>query len=300
MQRAWRRWFLLPLTGYAESVVGFEWWVHSKASSRALGNRHGHQLHFDTEEGVLYGERELVHPAVSSVLYLTGASVAGPTLVLDQRHGGAPASRCHVCQPADATVLLFPGDRLHGVCPAAPTTPFAASRPQRNGRAPPLCSTKTLPRRLTLMIGFWTQDIASRLRRAPLSACGPMPRASRSCTWPTLLALDGRDDVSRGYARGVGECPPSQPTQHTIPEVSPAWEEVTDQITDVPGRSEHDGWVMRRAGSSDAPSRGTSLLRVPDERNNHFFVTAERIADEFAFDHLGEPSTSTGLCDDSC
>ena len=53
---------LLPLTGCAAEVVGFEWWVHSKAASRHLGNAHGHQLHFDTEEGLLYARSELHHP----------------------------------------------------------------------------------------------------------------------------------------------------------------------------------------------------------------------------------------------
>ena len=57
-------------------------WVHSKAPSRSLGNQHGHQMHFDTEEGVLYSSGLLHHPCVSSVIYLSGATVAGPTVVL--------------------------------------------------------------------------------------------------------------------------------------------------------------------------------------------------------------------------
>ena len=40
--------------------------MHTKAPSRALGNMHGHQLHFDTEEGRLYARTpEVAHPAVS-------------------------------------------------------------------------------------------------------------------------------------------------------------------------------------------------------------------------------------------
>ena len=32
-------------------------------------------MHFDTEEGMLYAHHEVVHPAVSSVLYLSDAEV---------------------------------------------------------------------------------------------------------------------------------------------------------------------------------------------------------------------------------
>ena len=60
---------LLPLTGHAGDVVGCEWWVHGKTATRALG----HQMHFDTEEGTLHAHGEVLHPAVSCVLYLSGA-----------------------------------------------------------------------------------------------------------------------------------------------------------------------------------------------------------------------------------
>ena len=80
---------LLPLTGCADRIVGCEWWVHSKAAaSRALG----HQMHFDTEEGVLHREGAVVHPAVSSVIYLSGSDASDPTVVLDQRFA-SPHSR---------------------------------------------------------------------------------------------------------------------------------------------------------------------------------------------------------------
>ena len=44
-------------------------------------------MHFDTEEGLLYAPSpQVVHPVVSTVLYLSGAAAAGPTVVLDQVH----------------------------------------------------------------------------------------------------------------------------------------------------------------------------------------------------------------------
>ena len=40
--------------------------MHTKAPSRSLGNMHGHQLHFDTEEGLLYARTpEVAHTAAS-------------------------------------------------------------------------------------------------------------------------------------------------------------------------------------------------------------------------------------------
>ena len=288
---------LLPLTGCADRVVGCEWWVHSKAASRSLGNRHGHQMHFDTEEGLLYcSAPEVAHPAVSSVLYLSdlsGATAsAGPTVVLDQRYGAdaAPARRAHVSHPADGHVLLFPGDRLHGVCPSAP--PDAAdgasatdggggggngngggrgggdgsSKPQRGGRAPPLRGTDKLPRRVTLMIGFWTRDMAATLPRAPLRACGPMPRASRACTWPTTLAPDQPNGEIGESAAAL------RPTRHPVVEVTQPWEEVRPAAA----RGDDDAWAAAQ-------------LAIPEQRNNLYFV---RGMHEFLFDHLDGSAAS--------
>ena len=54
---------LLPLTGHAERIVGFEWWVHTRAEARSIG----HQMHFDTEEASLAAGR-LVQRACRSSL----------------------------------------------------------------------------------------------------------------------------------------------------------------------------------------------------------------------------------------
>ncbi len=252
---------LLPLTGCADRVVGCEWWVHRKAASRSLGNAHGHQLHFDTEEGVLYGMDEVVHPAVSSVLYLSSAQTAGPTVVLDQRYGaGTPAQRAFVSHPAEGNVLFFPGDRLHGVCPSAP--PHSPSRPHRTKRSratPPLQRAAALPRRVTLMIGFWTKNVGALCApRMPYEACGPTPRASRACTWPSLLPL-------------ASDLPDAeQPTCHAVPEVRPAWQDLPPAAPDELEAACDAAWAAHG-------------LVVPEARNNHFFVRGQ---EEFLFDHL--------------
>jgi hypothetical protein len=75
---------LAPLTGLS-NIVGAEWWTHT----RDLTSDFGHQLHFDMEERLLEREGIIIHPAVSSVVYLSGAEgTAGPTVVLDQTVDG--------------------------------------------------------------------------------------------------------------------------------------------------------------------------------------------------------------------
>ena len=64
----------------------------------------------------------VVHPAVSSVLYLRGGDERGggtgdPTVVLDEVLGGGDAARLWVCHPREGDFMAFPGDRLHGVLP---------------------------------------------------------------------------------------------------------------------------------------------------------------------------------------
>lgn len=127
-----------------EKMVGAEWWTHSRPKGRNVG----HQLHYDLEEGILETRGEIVHPAVSSVIYLSdsntsppeqqqqegqrqqqGADVdaAGPTLVLDQRvHDDELATRAWLSHPVQGAMLTFPGDRLHGVLPGRPAATATA------------------------------------------------------------------------------------------------------------------------------------------------------------------------------
>ena len=260
---------LLPLTGVADRIVGCEWWVHSKAASRFVG----HQMHFDTEEGVLHAQGEVVHPAVSSVLYLSGGhqASADPTVILDQRRGDAiPASSCHVSHPAEGHVLFFPGDRLHCVCPTAPPHERLEPRERRGARQAPLVDTARQPRRVTLMIGFWARDVASVIKRAPYSACGPTPRVSRTCTWPHLLALPSDRHESAFGVGGGSPCDASAPTRCAaapcdvprrlaVPRVQPAWDTI--------------------------PAGHQPPLNLDDVRNNQFFV---RTMDDFVFEEAPE------------
>ena len=180
-------------------------------------------------------------------------------------------------------MLLFPGDWLHGVCPCAP--PPASREAPRGGRAPSLRTAAQLPRRITLMIGFWTRDVASMLSRPHLTACGPIPRTSRATTWPALLewpaptmALTARDastaDASTADAStadaSTAEASFGPPVRHVAVEVSPAWAalEPPDTTRSV------DAWA----------SHGVPLS-VPPERDNGFFVRTT-LEEAFAFENV--------------
>jgi hypothetical protein len=73
---------LLPRLGEAaRGLVSAEWWVHSRLAGRNVG----HELHFDLEERALEATGRIVHPTLSSVLYLSGGG--DPTIVLDEPIG---------------------------------------------------------------------------------------------------------------------------------------------------------------------------------------------------------------------
>ena len=58
--------------------------------SRLAGRNVGHELHFDLEERALEATGRVVHPMLSSVLYLSGGG--DPTIVLDEPIGRPPTS----------------------------------------------------------------------------------------------------------------------------------------------------------------------------------------------------------------
>ena len=179
---------LLPLV---ESVggckmVGAEWWTHTRPAGRNVG----HQLHYDLEEGILEATGDIVHPAVSSVVYLSGgeaaagADTAGPTLVLDQRVDDVElAARGWLAHPVPRALLTFPGDRLHGVLPGKPTE----RRDKRAVDAGPRRRKET--ERLTLMIAWWAVPTRERCRRKPIGAQARFPRASRRCSFAQQLSM---------------------------------------------------------------------------------------------------------------
>jgi hypothetical protein len=288
----------------ASSLVGCEWWVHSRDAGKASV---GHQLHYDTDEASLAETGEVFHPLLSSVVYLTGAGCA-PTLVLDQfptmgtkeaagvsvaANNAAEAANSHanaggqkvakqenaeeeeeeegeekdedeesdddddgkfaargwLAKPEDGAFMVFPGDRLHGVLPDAPTPTAAAAAASGNSGS---CG-----HRLTLMVGWWTRDPNAAAERAArvgsggkaqwakpesahrhrnkrtfrLGPCAPVPPPARSATWVKALAL--ADPGGLG-AESVA------PQPIAVQELSPVWEKLERRRPEGGDESQED------------------------------------------------------------
>ena len=193
-----------------KQIVGAEWWTHH----RPIQANMGHNLHFDTDESLLAEEKEITHPLVSSVLYLSGgtvgdtkkATLAGSTIVFDQTPSSQNvATRAWVNQPVDNSFMTFPGNYLHGVlpCPGHETNATAAEQPHR----------------LTFMVGFWTRRVPEKMKERNLyGPCGPIPPATDEHTWVREIAKRNGQPCDKASA------PKDAIRTFKLSEVSPAWE----------------------------------------------------------------------------
>jgi hypothetical protein len=201
-----------------ETICGAEWWVHT----RPIQARLGHNLHFDTDESLLFSENEITHPTVSAVLYLTGESLGGATIVLDQTpHSTELSEYAWRSAPSDNSLMIFPGDRLHGVLPCpgkAVTGQEKVTQPLQvenlfSGKATNGDSDSPAPHRLTLLVGFWTRRVPDRMKEQKIyGACGPMPEEG---SWV--------EEISKGYDNFEPTARTKIPAS-TVPKVSPAWD----------------------------------------------------------------------------
>eukprot|EP00038_Savillea_parva_P007093 m.167784 g.167784 ORF g.167784 m.167784 type:complete len:605 (-) comp12876_c0_seq1:201-2015(-) len=274
---------LLPLTGLSD-VVGAEWWVHS----RPLVADFGHQLHFDMEEHTLETTGRVVHPAISSVVYLdtggrqAGARGVGQTLVLDQTFTSDTFSeRGWLVRPVQDAFMTFPGELLHGVVPGAP--PPASSRNgkrKQDGR-----DTSQDGRRLTLMIGWWTgarRIDRGRRRRGPGPACS-VPRLSSTVSWPASLPpVPLLQDMARRA--------PEPPEHDTEEDVALAMRETTAHGVDVTPVS--PVWEALTCANV-VPD-----LTIPPSIDQRFFVRAPTdFADAVQREHFpeGAPCLDAGV-----
>ena len=184
-----------------DDLVWAEWWVHSRLGGRSAG----HELHFDLEERTLETGGRVLHPAVSSVVYLSDGD--DPTVVFDETLGGAPAARGWAVHPRRRSFLAFRGDLLHGVLPSAPRAAAAGAA-----------------QRLTLLIAWYAAapaaDAAAGRRAHRLGALSSVPRATRRCTWPDALRTRAPP------AADAAAAPPPAAAVATPPEMSPVWEAV--------------------------------------------------------------------------
>ena len=232
---------LLPLAEQecSESIVGYEWWVHT----RPTGNNFGHPLHFDTDETLLAREKRVSHPIISSVMYLTGAerdediasASAGPTIVFDQTADSTDvAPKAWISTPQNNSFLIFPGNLLHGVLPCSGGCSDVKQTDKENDN-----------HRLTLMVGFWTRDVTIGMNdRSLYSACGPLPPCSEH-SWVMQSQNGYLNKTKRGENKTSDTN--SEPSKYDVLKcVSPAWEQFEEDYSAtlvIPGGLDHRYFV---------------------------------------------------------
>ena len=216
--------------------------------STRLGANLGHQIHFDTDESLLGREKIITHPIVSSVLYLSGAKQgdaetgkAGATIVFNQTPDSKEtASKAWISHPQDNSFMTFPGNLLHGVLPCT------GSRELKDATQ----YTKPENNRLTLMVGFWTRNVAEGMEkhRELYGPCGPLPPATDKHSWVI--------ECQKGYRQTDAYAESSEQidvTRNVLSCISPAWEEFKSSATTRKG--------------SDPP-----VLVVPKGLDHRYFV----------------------------
>jgi len=206
-------------------------------------------MHFDTEEGTLQRLGQIDHPAVTAVCYLKGKG--DPTVVFNQSvFDEDPTEEAYVSHPVEDSVLIYPGDKLHCVCPSSPKDKDKKISDNEDETA--------LPQRVTLMVAFWDHDISKQGgKRKPLGACAPTPRASRGCEWPRLLDISSLNESDRSTVD------PKNVKRSGVTKVSSPWEDIRDSTS-----IKKTGGLKRK--ELEDPWRGA--LIIPEERNQRFFV----------------------------
>ena len=264
------------------NIVGAEWWVHH----RPVGANLGHQLHFDTDEALLDQQKQVTHPLISSVLYVTGGdggdsddktkknnaaaeAAAGSTIVFHQDpHSNGYAKSAYISRPVDNSFMTFPGNLLHGVLPCFSQDGSAADNNYRDeikGR-----------HRLTFMVGFWTRRVPDHIKKRPLySACGVLPPKTRRHTWVSEIvsslgemrmeaSLEQSDESSSASGNKInGE---AKFDDRELIRVSPAWESLK---------------VMNGEVKNDVDAVGP-MCDLPFSINHRFFVR-EKHADKMKY-----------------
>jgi len=186
-----------------KSATGAEWWVHKRGSGG------GHQLHFDLDERHLNSGNGVRSALCTSILYLTGGSCFGPTLVTDQLLKAGPATKAWLVHPEANRMVTFDGAQLHGVVPG---------RPLHNSSSA-INSTKP---RVTIMIAWWIEDV--RYKGEPkfgeFGGNFPVPDFSREDVYYTW-----NQDIPVLEA----ELPRVTPSPVAVPQVSPVWEKVLER-----------------------------------------------------------------------
>jgi hypothetical protein len=274
------------------TIVGYEWWVHT----RPVGASLGHNLHFDTDESKLEtaADGSISHPFVSSVLYLTAPPVSGATIVFQQTPeatDNAPFAWCS--QPVDNSLMVFPGNLLHGVLPCrdAGTSEETAIAVVTNdkvddddalinsllaacGQPPPDDSAR---HRLSFMVGFWTRRVPDEMAERRLyGPCGPLP-APNEADWVKELQM-GYNNNSKQAGNGRIAATESFAAPTPLPCIAPGWQAIN-------------------ANQQGQPEDDVPGLEVPRAIDHRFFVAdAPRCFRESLFEPEDDDDDDDGAC----
>ena len=168
---ALRHWVPAP-----PSVVGVEWWL-----SRMDTNRVGVDFHRDRDEKLAGRTGRIIHPKLSSVLFLN--RVKGGLLAVSAGRPNAENPACApdridfaLVRPLPNRLALFPGDRTHGVL-------------DTYNRLPGKTSLVGHRLRLAVVINWW--------HRRPLQ----VPRFSETQVYRTLAERQPASATTRSMHR---------------------------------------------------------------------------------------------------
>jgi hypothetical protein len=243
----------------ASQICGYEWWAHTRLVKANLG----HVLHFDTDACFLADNENIVHPLVSSVLYITGDETTGATIVLDQTpQCETVAHLCWRSAPQPNSYMVFPGNLLHGVLPcrgqSTAETPNDATPPSNGGNMKvqwtPATATNPVQHRLTFMVGFKTRRVPDQRKKGELyGPCAPLPPADTE-SWAKELQHGYLDNGLR-----IALEPRQQGiSMQELPGALPAWEDINRKAVGEQGVNEGDN--------------GEPPLEFPRAIDHQFFV----------------------------
>ena len=211
------------------------------------------------------------------MVYLSPSPNGGCTVVFDQtlesNYNGKPENHvsAYVCKPSDGGFLIFDGRKIHGVLPSNPLSDddmnsnnnFTDNNNNNNNSAskrrkisPSFMKKTDQKQRLTLMIGFWTDDVVKIGKRISLGPCGPVPPVStRSVQWPTILRSPYYTEFTKAERDKDFENGINNMKEMPVNRIYPAWENIND------GKSSDSGNLNNSA-----------KLEIPEVIDQRFFL----------------------------
>jgi hypothetical protein len=279
--------YLLPLAqrhiqpDQSEQIVGYEWWVKSKATDDDLGADLGY------EHESIIGHS----PILSSILYLTGEGNAGSTVILNQTNESKQnADYGWTSKASDNSYLVFPGKMMRGTLPSHhPTSTQLAVTTLSKAqllhvadlwKTPTDINPVSSTNNLTLMIGFWTVRVPDLIESPtlPYGPCAPLPEQAR---WVQELRI-GYENMPGDVPRTVEPVIMEHPVKSAkVARVEPAWEEV-DTATSS----------LVEAGNASS-SQTSGYLQVPSNFTTSFFQKIA-ISEQDEDCHVPEQITGKG------